>query len=110
LRSHIFGALAHTDQAVMIVGFGPHPIDVETASVVSDAEGDRTSFEAKVQADPPGIGVAYRIGDGFLSNPDHRPPERRRVFGPFALDMLLEGQRPACGLAAKLGQRRPHGH
>jgi len=59
----------------MIRGLGLNPTDVESASVISDVKGDRTSLEPDVKTDSFGVGVPHRIGDGFLPNPDQRPSE-----------------------------------
>jgi hypothetical protein len=107
LCAHIFGAFPHADQAVVIIGPGLRFRDVESASVIGDAKGDRALLEPDVEADPPGLRVPYGVGDRFLSDPGHRPPERGRVVRRLALDMRLEGHRSVHRPGAELRQRRP---
>ena len=57
VTAHLFGALAHGGDAVMIARAFHRMMEIESAAVVSDAKGDGVGPEIQVHADRAGIGM-----------------------------------------------------
>ena len=102
LGANVFGALSHADQAVMIVGPRLHAFDIESGSVISDAQELKDKDTDRIATTiatlrPFGVQIEARE-DGFVIEPSQvssakslvLPPDHRVIFAAMTLASSLE--------------------
>src|ERR1043165_8670431 len=104
--AHLFGALAHADEAEVAVRAVRRARLVEAAPVVTDAEPDVPRVEVEVNSNGARLRVAHGVVDGLLPDAQEVVLDLRRERAERAADLELRLHvAPGCETARHLGER-----